>query len=161
MKTGLYAATVARAYRRAIDDYFADPARYRENMPWYLSEIEKSTNRQFTTGFYFGKPDEKDQIYGSSTYHTESIYLGIAEAVDEKGRIRITQRNKFYTGDEIEIMSPEGADISAVVRGIYTENGEAMESAPHAKQKLFLDLSGPCRPGDLLRKSVHREQADL
>ncbi len=158
MKTGLYAATVARAYRRAIDDYFTDPAQYRDNMPWYLSEIEKCTNRRFTTGFYFGKPDEKDQIYGSSTYHTESIYLGVAEAVDAFGRIRLTQRNKFSVGDAIEIMSPNGVDRQAKVEGIFSASGEAQESAPHAKQTVFAALSEDCQPGDVLRKPVKTEE---
>jgi U32 family peptidase len=58
MKTALYVATVARTYRKAIDDYFTSEELYRSNMEWYKSEIAKCTYRQFTTGFYFGKPDE-------------------------------------------------------------------------------------------------------
>ena len=62
MKTALYVATVTRAYRKAIDDYKKDPALYAANLDWYRAEIAKCTNRAFTTGFYFGKPDASAQI---------------------------------------------------------------------------------------------------
>ena len=55
MKTALYVATVARTYRKAIDDYLEDPELYEENMPWYLEQIASCTYRQFTTGFFYGK----------------------------------------------------------------------------------------------------------
>lgn len=83
MKTALYVATVARTYRRAIDDYFASGERYRENLDWYRAEIAKCTYRKFTTGFYFGKADENTQIYDESTYVSEYIYLGVVQAVTE------------------------------------------------------------------------------
>ena len=67
MKTALYVATVARTYRKAIDDCLKDPELYRKNMPWYLEQIVGCTYRQFTTGFFFGKPDEQSQIYDSNT----------------------------------------------------------------------------------------------
>ncbi len=84
MKTALYVATVARTYRRAIDDYFASRERYLANMDWYRAEIAKCTYRKFTTGFYFGKADENTQIYDESTYVSEYIYLGIVGAVVEE-----------------------------------------------------------------------------
>ena len=71
MKTALYVAVVARTYRRAIDDYLEDEEKYRKNMDWYRAEIAKCTYRQFSTGFYFGKPDENSQIYDNSTYVSE------------------------------------------------------------------------------------------
>ena len=51
MKTALYVATVARTYRRAIDDYFESEEKYNENLQWYREEIAKCTYRQFSTGF--------------------------------------------------------------------------------------------------------------
>ena len=84
MKTALYVATVARTYRRAIDDYLESEEKYRANMDWYRAEIAKCTYRKFTTGFYFGKADENTQIYDESTYVNEYIYLGIvAELVSD------------------------------------------------------------------------------
>ncbi len=151
MKTALYVAAVARTYRKAIDDYMESEEKYYANMEWYQSEIAKCTYRQFTTGFYFGRPDENTQIYDNNTYVNEYIYLGIIERVDEKGRAKITQRNKFCVGDGIEIMKPDGSNVPATVRGIYTEEGEAVGSAPHPKQALFLELSEVPEPFDLLR----------
>ena len=135
MKTALYVATVARTYRLAIDDYLKDPKLYEEHMLWYLDQISNCTYRQFTTGFYFGKPDETSQIYDSNTYVREYTYLGII-GKESDGRYRIEQRNKFSVGETIEIMKPDGQNIETVVRAIINEDGETQESAPHSKQVL-------------------------
>jgi putative protease len=151
MKTALYVATVARTYRKAIDDYKKDPELYRQNMEWYRTEIGKCTYREFTTGFYFGKPGPDSQIYDNNTYVKNYIYLGTVEAVDEQGRARIEQKNKFSVGETIEIMKPDGRNIEAVVRAIADEAGNAQESAPHPKQILYVDLGEELEPYDILR----------
>ena len=151
MKTALYVATVARTYRKAIDDYFADPELYEKNMDWYKAEISKCTYRQFTTGFYFGKPDENTQIYDNNTYVNEYIYLGIVEAVKDS-LCRIEQRNKFCVGDSIEIMKPDGTNVPVTVEAMYTDDGESVDSAPHPKQVLWIKLSMPPQEFDLLRQ---------
>ena len=151
MKTALYVATVARTYRKAIDDYFAGEENYRGNMDWYLHEIGKCTYRKFNTGFFFGRPTEESQIYDNSTYISEAVYLGIVDAAEDGGLISIEQRNKFCVGDEIEIMKPDGRDVAARVERILDEDGQDMESAPHAKQKLQVQLSEPAEKYDLLR----------
>ena len=150
MKTALYVATVARTYRKAIDDYFESPEKYRANMDWYKAEISKCTYRQFTTGFYFGKPDENTQIYDSNTYVNEYTYLGIVDEVSE-GRARIEQKNKFCVGDAIEIMKPDGNNVPVTVEAIYTEDGISVDSAPHPKQILWIKLSRTPEKYDLLR----------
>ncbi len=168
MKTALYVATVARTYRKAIDDYFVSPDLYKENMPWYLSEIAKCTYRQFTTGFYFGKPDEKAQIYDNSTYVVESVFLGIIEDVTKDGRCRLTQKNKFCVGDEIEVMKPDGENISVTVEKIESEDGISQESAPHACQVIYVTLndkgsdSAGCRwrTGDILRVDAKQNEQE-
>ena len=143
MKTALYVAAVARTYRRAIDDYLESEEKYRANMDWYKEEIAKSVHRQFTTGFYFGKPDENMQIYNSSTYVNEYVYLGIIEEVSKERGARIEQKNKFCTGDEIEIMKPDGQNIAVRVLSLTTQEGEEVESAPHPRQALWVNMSGP------------------
>lgn len=150
MKTALYVAAVARTYRRAIDDYFEAPEKYRTNLDWYRAEISKCTYRQFTTGFYFGKPDENTQIYDNNTYVNEYIYLGIVEKVKDS-LARIEQRNKFCVGDSIEIMKPDGSNIAVTVEALYDENLAPAESAPHPKQILWVKLSHTPEPYDLLR----------
>ena len=151
MKTALYVATVARTYRKAIDDFFESEEKYLANMDWYKEEIGKCTYRNFTTGFYYGRPDENTQIYDSNTYNSEYIYLGIIYEKDAQGRVRIEQRNKFCVGDQIEIMKPDGRDVATVVCSICDAEGNAMENAPHPKQELWLTLSECAECGDLLR----------
>ncbi len=150
MKTALYVATVARTYRRALDDYMESPQKYRANMPWYQEQISNCTYRQFTTGFFFGKPDEHTQIYDSNTYVKEYIYLGIVGG-EKDGLYRIEQRNKFSVGDEIEIMKPDGRDVPVKVGRILNEDGEEQDSAPHPKQVLYVDLQGQAEIYDILR----------
>ena len=152
MKTALYVATVARTYRKAIDDYLEDPQKYRDNMPWYLDQISNCTYRQFTTGFYFGKPTEESQIYDSNTYVKEYTYLGIVGEICD-GRCKIEQRNKFSVGETIEIMKPDGENVEVTVKRIINEEGEDQESAPHSKQVLYIELEGgQTSPYDILRR---------
>lgn len=150
MKTALYVATVARTYRKAIDDYLTSEEIYRNNMPWYREEISKCTYRQFSTGFYFGKPSEENQIYDNNTYISEYIYLGIVEEEKEK-LVRIEQKNKFSVGDQIEIMKPDGRNISVSVLAMYDEEMAGVESCPHSKQIIWLQLSEPAEKYDILR----------
>ena len=151
MKTALYVATVARTYRKAIDDFFDSEEKYRENMPWYQAEISKCTYRQFTTGFYFGKPDENTQIYDSNTYVNEYTYLGIIEEIDARGCAKFEQRNKFCVGDTIEIMKPDGSNVTANVLNMYDEEGTSVESCPHSRQTIYVELSKTPNKYDLLR----------
>ena len=151
MKTALYVATVARTYRRAIDDYLESEEKYRSNMSWYQEEIAKCTYRQFTTGFYYGKPDENTQIYDNNTYINEYIYLGIIDSVDDTGCARFEQRNKFCVGDEIEIMKPDGNNIPVRVLAMYDEEGKEVESCPHSKQIIDVKLSQSPEQYDILR----------
>ena len=156
MKTALYVATVARTYRKAIDDCLKDPELYRKNMPWYLEQIVGCTYRQFTTGFFFGKPDEQSQIYDSNTYVKDYTYLGIVGGQNTEGLYRIEQRNKFSVGEKIEVMKPDGRNLLVTVRRIVNEDGEEQPSAPHPKQVLYLDLGVELEQYDLLR----RQEAD-
>lgn len=155
MKTALYVATVARTYRKAIDDYQKDPELYKKNMPWYLEQISNCTYRQFTTGFFFGKPDETTQIYDSNTYVKEYTYLGII-GEEREGTYRIEQRNKFSVGEKIEVMKPNGDNVEVTVKRILTEDGEEQESAPHPKQVLYVDLGIPVDQYDILRRQEEK-----
>lgn len=151
MKTALYVATVARTYRKAIDDYKKDPEIYKQNMPWYLDQISNCTYRQFTTGFFFGKPNEDSQIYDNNTYVKEYTYLGII-GEERDGAYRIEQRNKFSVGEKIEVMKPNGDNVEVVVKRILTEDGVEQESAPHPKQVLYVDLGIAVDKYDILRR---------
>ena len=156
MKTALYVATVARTYRKAIDDLLESKEKYEANMSWYHREIRQCTYREFSTGFYFGKPNEQSQIYDANTYVSESVYLGCVEELDDRGFARIEQKNKFCVGDSIEIMKPNGENITTDVVEIWTSDGETRQSAPHPQEVLFLNLSIKPEIGDLLRASERK-----
>lgn len=151
MKTALYVATVARTYRKAIDDYLKDPALYESNMSWYLEQIASCTYREFTTGFFFGRPDETAQIYDENTYRVGFVYLGITG--DEKdGYFSLQQRNKFSVGETVQIMKPSGKNIDTRVIDILDENGIHVDSAPHPKQELWVKLEVLPERWDIIRR---------
>lgn len=152
MKTALYVATVARTYRRAIDDYRKSPDLYKENLPYYREEIGKCTYRQFTTGFYFGKTDSDSQVYDNNEYVKDYTYIGTVENVDEQGRACFIQRNKFSVGEEIEAMMFDGDNKKLKVQMIWNEDMKQVESAPHPKEKLVVDFGEPLQKGIILRR---------
>lgn len=152
MKTVLYVATVTRTYRMAIDAFLRNPEEYKANMETYLAEISKGTFRDYTTGFFYGKPDHDAQIYDNNTYVKNYTYLGYVEEISEDGMAIITQRNKFFVDDTIEIMKPDGRNISAKIEAIYDETMRPMESCPHPKQKLSIKLSEAVEQYDVFRK---------
>ena len=151
MKTALYVAVTARTYRKALDDLFEDPALYRRNMDWYREEITRCTHRAFTTGFFYGKPTAQDQIYDSNTYVKEYTYLGSVGHVLPDGRFVMEQKNKFCVGDVLEVMKPSGENLKATVLSITDAEETPMESAPHPRQELHVQLDVRAEAYDILR----------
>ena len=158
MKTALYVATVARTYRKAIDDCKESVEKYRANMDYYKEEIAKCTYRQFTTGFYFGKTDETSQIYDSNTYIKNCTYIGIVQGHNDKGYALLEQKNKFSVGETIEVMIPDGTNKEVIVKAIEDEDGRPMESAPHPKQMIYVDFGEEIKEGYLLRRREEVEE---
>lgn len=152
MKTALYVAVVTRTYRQAIDDYLKDEALYRSRMDYYKEEIAKCTYRQFTTGFFFGKPNHDTQIYDNNTYIKAYTYLGLIGEDRGGGFYGLEQRNKFSVGDTIEVMKPDGRDLEVTVQAMTDAEGTLIESCPHPKQKIFVNLGAELSPLDLLRR---------
>lgn len=151
MKTALYVATVARTYRLAIDDYLKGEDYYRSRIPFYREEISKCTYRKYTTGFFFGKPDENTQIYDNNTYIKEYTYLGIITR-ESDGRYYVEQRNKFSVGEEMELMKPDGTNLNVRVLSMHDGEGNPVDCAPHPKQKIYLTLSEEPDTYDILRR---------
>lgn len=160
MKTALYVATVARTYRMAVNDYLENPDKYQENIPKYKEFISQCTYRQYTTGFFFGKPDETTQIYDSNVYEREYVYLGIVGERVSENEYRLEQKNKFYVGQTIEIMKADGNDIEVQVVCIKDEEGNEMESCPHPKQQLIINLGMELETGDILRVKSEEKQVN-
>ena len=153
MKTALYVAVVTRTYREAIDDYYTSKELYESKMEHYREEIAACTFRQFTTGFYYGKPNEETQIYDCNTYVKNRVYLGTVEEVTAAGELVIHQKNKFCVGDAIEVMAFDGENVDVEVLAIHDEHGTEMESAPHPKQLLCVKVSNSekIRKGMIIR----------
>ncbi len=151
MKTALYVATVARTYRKAIDDFFEDPQLYEKNKAQYMEEIKKGVNRQFTTGFFFHKPTHEEQIYDHNTYEKAYTYLGTISG-ERDGLYELEQKNKFSVGESVEIIKPGGDTITALVKSIQNSEGEAMESCPHPQQIIYVDFGVKLECYDIIRR---------
>lgn len=149
MKTALYVASVVRAYRKAIDDAVCNIEKYKDNLQWYENEVRQCTYRDFTTGFFYGKPSSGDQIYDSNTYRRGSTYIGTVESAD--GMAEFVQKNKFSVGDVVTIMKSDGRNLETEVTSISDEDGSPMESASHASQRLCVGFTVMPEQGDILR----------
>lgn len=129
MKSSYYVATVVKAYRQAIDEYIKKTDSYKVKKEW-LSELEKSSHRPFSTGFYFGKPEK--QVYESSSYIRTHEICGLVTDYDEKSNIAtIEQRNKIFKGDTVEILTPNRKNFEITIDNMCDSEGNAIESTPH------------------------------
>ncbi len=153
MKTALYVATAARTYRLAMDAYERDPKEYEEKLPWFREQIADCTYRKFTTGFFYGRPDQEDQIYDNNTYVNNYTFLGIVREIDGNGDAVTEQKNKFCVGDTIEIMKPDGRNVITKVLALHDGEDQPMDSAPHPKQELHIRLEAEAEPWDILRRA--------
>ena len=152
VKTEYYVATVVGAYRREIDRYFDDPENYKFN-PDELEELCKVSHRPYTTGFYYHKPDSETQVYTSSSYIREYDLIAIVTDYDEKtGIATITQRNRFFKGDEIEVMRPMQPYFKQTVGDMVNEEGEQIEVANHPEMIVKFKINQPVKAGDMIRK---------
>jgi len=151
MKSPLYVAIVTRTYRKAIDDYYKGIDIYRDSIKNYKDEIGKCTYREYTTGFYFGKPDENTQIYDNSTYIKGSTFFGIIEKVDDEFAY-LEQKNKFSVGDTLVVMKNDFSNLTVKVLSIYdAETNKELDSCPHSKEKLKVKFDKKVEVMDVLR----------
>ena len=158
MKTPFYVGTVVKAYRMAIDDYFESSEKYQKRIPIYMQEVSKASHREYTTAFYYGKPDGKQQVYTNNSYIREYDFIGmIKEDSDEKNCAIVEQRNKFSVGEEIEVMRAKGAFFSMKIEKIWNEAGEEITTAPHPQEILKVQFTQPVKKFDMMRKAVNDE----
>lgn len=139
VKNELYVATVVKAYRDAVDAYFEKgDGKVDEDI---LTELTKVSHREYTNGFYFGKPTEKHQLYTSNTYIQEYTIAAVVKSYDEAtGEAILEQRNKFEKGDVLEMLNPDGENFSFTAGEMFDEWGNLIESAPHAQMTVKLKL---------------------
>ncbi|MCR2042826.1 peptidase U32 family protein [Anaerosalibacter massiliensis] len=153
VKSQYYVATVIRAYRKAIDEFF----RYKKNYVYkeeWLEEIKKASYRDFTTGFYFKKPTGDDQIYENSSYIRKYDFVGLVLDYDKKTKLAtVEQRNRIFVGDEIEIFGPNKEFFTQNIEEMWNENGEKIEVAPHPQQIIKMKMKEPVEEWDIIRKA--------
>lgn len=154
MKSIFYIAQVVNAYRMAIDAYYENPEGYKFNPKWY-EEMCKASHRQFTTGFYFNKPTGADQDYLTSEYTREYSFVGLVKDYDAKTKIAtVEQRNRMFTGEEIEVFGPGTDYFTQRIENMTDENGVPLESAPHPQQILKIKMNQPVSAAYMLRKET-------
>jgi putative protease len=152
MKSIFYVATVVGAYRRAIDAYYADPEGYVFNPEW-LKELKKVSHREFTTGFYYNQPTNKDQNYLTSAYTRDYTFVGLVKSYDaETGIAVIEQRNKMRLGDEIEVFGPFTDYFTQKIEMLLDEENQPIEAAPHPQQIIKIRMNKPVSEKFMLRK---------
>lgn len=152
VKNELYVATVVKAYRQAIDAYFENPENYTPDKE-ILNELEKVSHREYTSGFYFGKPTEEQQLYTSNTYIQEYGIVGVVRSWDKESKTAvIEQRNKFEQGDTLEVLTPVGENFTITASDMKDEKGEPIASAPHAQMIVTLHSDKPMSEYCVLRK---------
>ncbi len=156
MKSNFYVSTIVNTYRKVIDEYYKDSKNYKFDEKYY-EELTKVSHRQYTEGFFNGKPDHTSQNYGTSSYTRN--YDFVAQVIgfnEEKGMYEIEQRNKFFINDDLELISPKKESKSFKITKIVNEKGEEVESTPHPKEKLYvLTDNTKLSPFDLIRKKVY------
>jgi len=154
MKSSYYVASVVRAYRLALNSYMENPEKYEFKQEW-LDELSKASHREFGTGFYFGKPGPKGQIYKSSAYVRDYAFVGLVQDYDpDTGLAIVEQRNKMNVLDKVEVIGPYKETMFATIEEMYNEDGEPIESAPHARQIVKLKLDIKVDKNYMLRKPI-------
>ncbi|MGN1098514.1 MAG: U32 family peptidase [Clostridia bacterium] len=152
VKSEYYVATIVQAYRNAIDSYYADPVGYKYDESLF-AEVCKVSHREYYTGFFFGIPAEGAQIYGSSSYIRDYDVIGIVEDYNPETKMaKIKQRNRFFKGDEIEVMQPMKPYFTHKVEYMTDENGEELDVARHAAMTVYVRMDKPVVPDAMLRK---------
>ncbi|WP_406242207.1 U32 family peptidase [Tissierella carlieri] len=152
VKSSYYVATVIRAYRMAIDEYYKNPDNYRFDEKW-LKEIKKASHRDFTTGFYLGKPTNEAQVYSTSSYVRGYDFVGLILNYDEETKIAtVEQRNRMFVGEEIEVFGPNKEFFTQIIEEMWDEEGNEIEVAPHPQQVVKILMTRPVNSMDMIRK---------
>ncbi|MBE7020126.1 MAG: U32 family peptidase [Ruminococcaceae bacterium] len=149
VKSEYYVATVVKAYRDAIDDYFSG----KPFNPQLKEELKKISHRQYTTGFYFGKPDNTAQVYTTNSYVRNYELIGtVVDYIEETKEVVIEQRNRFFKGDELEILMPDVPFIKITASKIINEDNEEIDVAPHPQMKVRIPCEVKIPTGSFVRK---------
>jgi len=154
MKGIHYLATSVNVYRQAIDSYYADPVHYRVKTEW-INELAAINRRGYSTGFYFGEPDQQSPNFGMPTVDREPIFAGKITECQPPQTVKIEVRNKICRGESIEVISPRGPTRVDKIHDIIDLHHHSIPVAQPNSQvtlKLFHDYS----PNDLIRRFANK-----
>ena len=160
VKTPYYVATVVRAYRMAIDEYYRDPENYRFNPIW-MEELKKASYRDFTSGFYLDKPNGDSQNYGTSSYIRNYDFMGLVIKYDSERKMALVDvRNRIFTGDNVEIIGPDCDTIYTTVKSMFNENMEMIDVAPRPKELVWVDFGHELKENYIIRKESEENKGE-
>ncbi len=155
IKTSFYVGTVVRVYREAVDDYLKSPELYESKKQYYITEVAKASYRGFTTGFYYGKPSEQDQVYTTGSYIRTYDFIGMVLDYDKENNLAvIEQRNKFVVGDKVEFLRHKGDVFTQIIQEMYDKDGNPITQAPHPQQIIKVKVNYPVSEFDMMRKEM-------
>lgn len=153
-KSAYYVSVVTNAYRCAVDEYLSNPEQF-ELSPWIREEVYKVSHRRYSTGFFFGTPD---QYYENGGYLREFDVVAMVDDCAD-GYLHCTQKNKFYLGDEVEILSPGKKPELLTVSELLDEAGNPLEHACHPQMKLKIKSDLIVESGSVVRKARPDEKS--
>ena len=156
MKTEYYVAVVTGAYRRALNLLKEGREAFDRALPELMQELRCASHRDSDTGFLLGKPEVPGEAEG---FHQEREYTAKVLGNDPvTGKTRLELKNRFFAGETLELMTPEGIRKVTASRLIREKTGEELDTLGIAGETILMDLP-ECRKGDLLRGPVrnHRE----
>lgn len=152
MKSIHYISTVVNVYRQAIDAYYMDPLNYNLDQAW-IDEMWKAAQRELATGFYYGRPDENQQLFTKGRRKQKYKFCGqVLDYDEDKSIATIQQRNLFKVGDQLEFYGPGMRLSQHEVKEMWNEKGEKIDRAPHAMMTVKLKLKEPVLPHDMVRR---------
>lgn len=152
-KSEYYTAIAVRSYRNALDEL--EKPESERNTQYWKEELEKSSHRDFSYGFYFGNPYKDGQLYTTSSYIRTYDVVGIIRSYDkESSTAVIEQRNKFSEGDLLECFGPKGRHFEVTAKNMQDEDGNKIDSAPHAQQIVKMEINENVEPYFILRKKA-------
>ena len=152
-KSEYYTAVAVRSYRNALDEL--EKPESERNTQYWKEEVEKSSHRDFSYGFFFGNPHKDGQLYTSSSYIRTYDVVGLIKSYDKNTKTAIVeQRNKFSEGDLLECFGPKGRHFEVIAKNMQDEKGNKIESAPHAQMVIKMEIDQDVEPYFILRKKV-------
>lgn len=158
IKGAFYVASATKAYREAIDAYFANPDAYETNDAW-RELLDRTVHRDFATGFFYDRPGENAQIFPDKTYNRPAFVVGVVIGYDEEKQCAVvSQRNKLFAGDQIHVLTPNGYREPIIAQALWNEEGEPIDSTPHSMMTYFLKVDSPLPPYSFLSRDGDKDK---